>query len=374
MNQSTRVLFVDDEPLVLRTIDRMLRLRRVPWQARYAHSAKQALALLAAEPIDVVITDLRMPIIDGGELLAEVRDAYPHVARLVLSGQFGGTEGLSVLRVAHQCLAKPCDIDVLRTVVERISWGNSLVIDDTVADRARRVACLPSPPRTYLAVTEALRRDTGLAEVARVVQGDVALTAKLLQMVNSALFARGRRVTSVEHALVLLGTDVVRGLLLGAEVFRSFEGGPDGVARVEALQRHSGFVAQLARALAPPAVTGEAFIAGVLHDVGRLILIDLDREDGDHARTGAFLVGLWGIAAPIVDAVAFHHDPSDPPDPQFAGLIDALHLAEIVTGELEAAAEGRDDAEAVSDAWRARNGEAALERARGAGRQLWSAT
>ena len=370
MNRPTRVLFVDDEPLVLRSIDRVLRARKVPWEARFVERVDLALDLLAAEPFDVVVADLRIPEADGVELLTQVQRIYPHIARLVLSGQVGTDDCLRVMQVAHQCIAKPCDVGVLRHVVQRLSWGKSLLDEDTAVS-ASELTALPSPPRTYLEVTAAIQRNAGLAELSAILRTDVAATAKLLQIVNSAFFTHGARVASVERALAVLGTDVVRGLLLSVEVFRSFEGNAVDVAKLEALQAHSTFVAQLARAVAPIELAGEAFVAGMLHDLGELALLAMRRE-GDHARAGAFLLGLWGIADPIVDAVAFHHEPGGVPAGE-AGLTDALHLAEIVAGELTAAASGgQEPAELVSPTWMERHDLETLERGRRIGVQLWA--
>src|SRR5262249_37378293 len=176
--RATRVLFAEAEPLVLRSLDRALRARKVPWDARFVESADAAMALLATEPFDVVIADLRIPDVDGVQLLTEVQEAYPYIARLVLSGQVGTDDCLRAMRVAHQCRARPCTIDTLRHRVQRLTWSRGLVDDDTV-HTASSMTCLPSPPRIHGAVCAALKREAGLAELAKIIDGDVALTAKL---------------------------------------------------------------------------------------------------------------------------------------------------------------------------------------------------
>src|SRR5215468_5584112 len=208
----TRVLFVDDEPLVLRSIDRALRTRKVPWEARFVDSGGAALDLLTSEPFDVVIADLRIPDLDGVELLTIVQRMYPKIARLVLSGQVGTDDCLRAMRVAHQCMAKPCNVDTLRHIVQRLSQSQTLFDDADLATTATRLSCLPSPPRVHFEVCAAIGREAGLAEIARIIEGDVAITAKLIQVVNSAFFTQGTQVTTVQRALSVLGTDVVRGL------------------------------------------------------------------------------------------------------------------------------------------------------------------
>lgn len=369
--RNTRVLFIDDEPLVLRSLDRALRARKVPWDVRFVESGDAALKLLASEPFDVVVADLRIPDRDGVEVLTEVQRAYPQIARLVLSGQVGTDDCLRAMRVAHQCMAKPCNVDTLRHVIQRLSWIRCLLDDGDVARRATQLSCLPSPPRVHFEVCAAISRNAGLAEIARIIDDDVALTAKLIQIVNSAFFTRGAHVTTVQRALTVLGTDVVRGLLLGVEVFRALEG--HGADKTEALRKHSKRVGQLAQAIAPRELAPDAFVAGMLHDVGELVFANagvIPQDPLDHARAGAFLLGLWGLAEPIVDAIAYHHEPGVLAD-DHGKLVDALHVSEIVVGELEAKAAGRDDAEVISGEWLGRNSPAVLEHARATGAELW---
>jgi DNA-binding NarL/FixJ family response regulator len=264
----TRVLFIDDEPIILRSLDRALRARKVPWDVRFVDSSTAALQLLAREPFDIVIADLRIPDLDGVELLTEVQRAYPRIARLVLSGQVGTDDCLRAMRVAHQCLAKPCDVDMLKHVVTNLAWTRTLVDDAELATSANELNCLPSPPRVHVDVCAAIARNAALPEIAHIIDGDVALTAKLIQVVNSAFFAQGGHVTSVQRALTVLGTDVVRGLLLHVEVFRAFDGAD--AKRIEQLSRHAKLVAQIARTIAPRELAGDAFVAGMLHDAGEL--------------------------------------------------------------------------------------------------------
>jgi len=370
----TRVLFVDDEPLVLRSIDRALRTRKVPWEAKFVDSGGGALELLATERFDVVIADLRIPDLDGVALLTEVQRSYPRIARLVLSGQVGTDDCLRAMRVAHQCMAKPCNIDSLRHIVLRLSRSQHLLADSDLAETAAKLSCLPSPPRVHFEVCSAIARGAHLAEIAHIIDGDVAITAKLIQIVNSAFFTQGTRVTTVQRALSVLGTDTVRGLLLAVEVFRSFEGDREDATHTDGLRRHSKLVAQLARTLAPRDLAGDAFVAGMLHDIGDLVLANLKRSSNqtiDHARAGGFLLGLWGIDDPIVDAITHHHDPGAVADDR-ATLVDLLHVSEIVAGELEAAAASRDDAEVISSEWLSRNAASVLDHARAVGREIWS--
>src|SRR5919204_1757148 len=116
-----RVLFVDDEPRVLDALRRLLRQRRDEWEMGFVTSGAEALERLSAEPVDIVISDMRMPGMDGAELLTRVRSEHPSVVRMVLSGHSEQEASMRVLQVAHQYLSKPCDSRMLTDAIQRAS-------------------------------------------------------------------------------------------------------------------------------------------------------------------------------------------------------------------------------------------------------------
>jgi YesN/AraC family two-component response regulator len=113
-----RVLFVDDEPAVLDSLRRLLRPNRSRWQMEFAGSGPAALDLLAVSPVDVIVTDFRMPGMNGGQLLAIVRERCPEAARLILSGYSGQDKLLSSTGLVHQYLNKPCSLEDLEAAIE----------------------------------------------------------------------------------------------------------------------------------------------------------------------------------------------------------------------------------------------------------------
>ncbi len=323
----TRVLFVDDEPVVLRAIERVLRVRRVGAEARFAGGGEEALALLAREPFDVIVSDLSMPAMDGVTLLGIVRERHPHVARLVLSGLVSSS--VLATQVAHQWFSKPCDMSLLMSRIERIGWLQSMVEDPALRARIGGLAGMPSPFELHVKVTDAIARDAPHSELVALVRSDPAVVAKLLQFSNSAFFGEAERVVSITRALAILGTGVVRETLTTNVMFRPGAG----------TAAHHLFVATLARTLAPAAVRDDAFVAGLLHDFGDAILAELPTASSPHdpvlhARVGALLLGLWGLPSEVVDAIAFHHDPDAAPAPGEPTLR-ALALAEALAAELD---------------------------------------
>ena len=356
-----RVLFVDDEPRMLDGLRRMLRSQRNEWDMAFAPGGEAALAIMEATPFDVIVSDMRMPEMDGAALLTQVRNLYPQVVRIVLSGHTELSTALRVVPVAHQFLAKPCDAGTLRVAVERACHLKGLLSDDSIRRTVGALRDLPSLPRTYEALTEGLADpDTSLQKLAKIVEQDVGVSAKILQLVNSAFFGIAHSVTNIEHAVVYLGINTIRSLVLSLEIFRVFA--PEAAVpgfHLESLHMHARLSSYIAARLpVPKHLTEITMAAGMLHDVGKLVLawkfpdhfrrllaqaaeerLPLhkveEREHGfSHAEIGGYLLGLWGLPYILVEAVALHHGPNRVPHAYF-DAVSAVHVANLLAHELD---------------------------------------
>jgi HD-like signal output (HDOD) protein len=354
-----RILFVDDEQRILDGLRDLLRRRRNEWDMHFADGGQQAILLFEEKPFDVVVSDMRMPGMDGASLLRIVRDRWPDCVRLVLSGFAEEERARRVVSVAHQFLLKPCDAAQLQNVIERACDLRTLLADEGLRAVVGKTDSLPSLPRVYQLLTQVLEDPhSSVADVAGVVEQDMAMCAKIMQLVNSAFFAIPRRITSMQQAIVFLGSSMVRNLALSTETFRALEGVrlPPGYS-LDALHDHALLTASLARQMLPEKKHAEdAFMAGMLHDVGHLILatrlpehlakalalateqaISLHAAERQlsattHAEMGAYLLGLWGLPYPIVEAVAYHHDPSRVEQRAF-DVLSAVHVADRLAHE-----------------------------------------
>ena len=270
-----KILFVDDEPNVLQGITRSLFHLADEWDIETAESGSEALEMLEDELFDVVVTDMRMPGMDGAAVLQEGHKSFPNVVRIVLSGQAELDATLRVVPVAHQFLTKPCQADVLQEVVERACHLHSLLNNDSLRQMVGHVKNLPAVPRVYAELTQALTKpDTGVGDVADIVSTDPAMCAKALQLVNSSFFANAMPITDPRQAVVRLGIRMVKALALMVEVFGS-SGSPLKArsCSLEAEQRHALQVGAIARSLYDDRLMADdAFMAGMLHDVGKLIM------------------------------------------------------------------------------------------------------
>lgn len=336
------ILFVDDDEYLLDGLRDALRPQRKRWAMTFVPSGPAALAVLEAQPHNVIVSDLRMPGMDGAALLARVRELDAAAVRIVLSGQAELEMLARAAGVAHRLMAKPCEIDDLVELIDRSCALQELIMRVEARRRRGGSSSLPSVPRMYARLTELLASgDATAQDAAAIVEEDIALAAKVLQLANSAYFGRRQTVSRLRDAVAYLGLDALRALALSAAVFQEFKVDPPIAGfDIEALQHHSTRVARLAEAIAAEQGSKQdAFAAGLLHDVGLLVLavedpdtlaetiarahqeqrpydeVEKERNFCGHAEIGAHVLALWGLPHTVTDAVARHHHPPPPGAP-----------------------------------------------------------
>ncbi len=332
-----KILFVDDQPSVLEDTQRATQDMRHHWDMSFVESADEAMELLDHQAFDVVVSDMRMPGTDGAELLFLVRSCSPSTARIMLSGCEEDELIFRSTRVAHQFLSKPCDLDQLKNAIAEIRAAQGRVSAADIRELIGRVDQLPALGEVYQRLVRAIEADAGSGELAGIVCEDVALTAEILRLLNSAFFGLSRRVESVEQAIGLLGTDVLRAIVAGYSVFSQ----PDNhVVDAVAISRRSQQVAALARH-AHRVLTGasrselaDVYLAGMLHEVGALVLGSIEGMDPEDARAvlnsddntverlafgvdrfavSSYLLGLWAFSSEIIQSVASLSGRLEPP-------------------------------------------------------------
>jgi len=356
---SIRILFVDDEPLLLSGLQRSLRPLRKEWHATFTVGGEEALEALAREPFDVVVTDMRMPGMDGAALLHEVMRLYPDVLRLVLSGQSDLESVVKSAGVTHQYLSKPCSIEALKDAVNRAVSLHQLLDNSSLKQLLSRLHSIPSVPPLYVELMQCVKsNEASIEKVSAIIQKDMGMSAKVLQLANSALGTSGR-IVSTADAVVYLGLDAIRTLLLTLHAFSEFQPSPASKFCLQDLWRHSLATGALAERIiqtlpADSGAHGQMGMIGLLHDVGRLVLAANLPENFErahqlaaekkippwgaerqvfgatHAEVGAYLIGLWGLPEQIVEAVAYHHVPMNCPHPGSA-MLTALHVADCLS-------------------------------------------
>lgn len=357
-----RILFVDDEPMVLDGLRRMLRGMRNEWDMEFAPGGTEALKILEQSSFNVVVSDMRMPGIDGCELFNRVKDLQPQVVRIILSGHSDKEMILRSVRQAHQYIAKPCDAETLKATIARACTLSGLLQNRMLVDLISGMDSLPSMPTLYAEVIREIDSPYGsINRVGEIIAKDVGMSAKILQLVNSAFFGLPKQISNPVRAVTLIGLETVKSLVLSVKVFSEFEKKDFPGFSVEALWKHSMRTGLYAKKIASeqklgPNAVDEAFMAGLLHDAGKLILLDrlplkyrqiLKMVDSTgcfsweaeqqvlgttHAPLAAYLIGIWGLPEHLVHAIAFHHCPSEAHDTAF-NILTAVHAANYIEHE-----------------------------------------
>lgn len=355
------ILFVDDEASLLQGLQRALRSERSRWNMLFAASGREALEMIAKQPIDAVVTDMRMPEMSGADLLERLVETHPEIIRIILSGHSDEELIVRSANTAHQYLSKPCDVDRLKETLNRAFELRGLLGEGPVQSFVTGVKNIPSLPEAYRAIMATLGSPVAsLARIGEVIREDPAMSAKILHLVNSAFFGLGRRMSSTKEAASFLGFDTLKALILSVGIFSQFklEQVLDGGFSIDELLEHSLAVANLAQKIAhaegkDKQFTDDCFLSGVVHDIGILILEEnfsadyarvrqlMDERDlplieaemevfgTTHGAIGAYILGLWRLPPQVVEAVAFHELPGRSDNEEFSPLA-ALHSAEIL--------------------------------------------
>lgn len=358
-----RILFVDDDQDILDSFRTMLHFKRKKWKCYFATNATEGLKILDDSRIDVVITDMRMPGMDGAEFLREVEKRQPGTARMILSGYSDMQLLLRSVKHAHQFLSKPCSSETVVDAIRRVTELRYILEDGAVRSMVTGLDSLPVIPDLYLQLTKELQvPEPDISRIGSLVEKDVGMSATLMRVVNSSFFGFYETVSSPTRAVTLLGLEPLKGLVLGEHLLKKINLDDFPGYSVSKLWKHSLQTGYFAKAIAAmesedKELMEDCFISGVLHDVGKLVLatkftedytrvLKLTREVGGpvgrheqevfgvtHAKVGAYLLGLWGFRPSVVEAVFGHHEPKSCIKAGLATLI--VHAANVLQHELK---------------------------------------
>jgi putative nucleotidyltransferase with HDIG domain len=354
----TQILFVDDDLNVLDGLRRALHTQRDEWDMHFAASGPEALELMASRPIDMLVSDMRMSPMNGAELLQSVMERYPSAIRIILSGYADSELIMKSVGVTHQFISKPCDPEILKSILNQTIGLKSLLSNKYVKEIVSNLDSLPSLPSQYSELEDELRSpDTSIKKIGGIISKDPAMTAKILQLVNSAFFGLRKNISNTADAVMYLGVDRIQHLFLAVHAFTQFKAPASSDFSIERLWEHCISTAAMAKRIAEQEdasreIVNASFTAGLLHDIGKLMLscrlsekyadaVRIARSDliplyqaeqqvlsATHAEIGAYLLGIWGLPGAVVEATAFHHRPKDAPSKDFCALT-ALHAADF---------------------------------------------
>jgi len=358
-----RVLFVGAEQPLWQELRDQSQDFSSDWSAEFAHTGPEALAWAEQGNFDAVVADVQLLDINGVELLDEILRRQPKALRIVLS-EYGDLQStVKCIGKAHHHLLKPCDAAMLVNALNQGLTLESWLPSQNVQKLISKMRWVPSPPNLYFRVVMEMDSPAASVEtIGEIIAQDPPITAKVLQLANSAVFGLQLQVSQPAEAVAYLGLEATRTLVLLAHTFCEFDRLPRLAFSIDELWFHSVVVGQFARQIVlleqQASDLGEqAYAAGLLHDLGKVLFaanlpvpfseaITMARQGpanlhlaetqilgANHAEVGACLLGIWGLPTPIVEAVALHHRPHDVLQKVF-GPLTAVHAGDVFAHEM----------------------------------------
>jgi HD-like signal output (HDOD) protein len=302
----------------------------------FVAEGREALKLFEIKPYDVVITDLRMPEIDGATLLGELRRKNPTTARIILSGYSDHEAALKNICLANEYLCKPCKTQDLTRAIHRALTLRELIENSKLKEVIAKIDNIPALPKSYIELNEALLdSNVSIKRIGDIISKEMALVATILRIANSPFFGFQSRISNINQAITFLGIQTLRTIILSTHLFSSLKNSHNSSFSVNMLWNHSVRVTGFAKRIAEneginKSIRDDCIIAGMLHDIGKLVLntklqeeslqviekvkleecqiyeAEIDVIGVTHAEIGAYLLGQWGFTHEQMEAVRWH--------------------------------------------------------------------
>ncbi|MEM7376392.1 MAG: HDOD domain-containing protein [Pseudomonadota bacterium] len=327
------VVFVDDEASVLDGLRRSLRKKRADWDMHFFTNAEDALMFMKYDHIDVVVSDMRMPGMNGAEFLQAVQKQQPKAIRLALSGYADSQLILESAHAIHQHISKPAEIKTIIETVEHSIALQAKLSDPRLQSYVGSLSALPSMPHVYDEIMSMVADDTYTEEeIASVIEKDVGFTATVLRIVNSDFFGAYGNIDSIGQAVSMLGTETLKNIVLSENLFTQFE--RTDADELERLNVLSKSVSALAHKFAVAAKLSDRArdhcqLAGMVCTMGDMVFLDAGEPGNDISSpvVSAYMLNLWSMPDSLVESVLRHRDPIEH---GYAQRRDALTEADCV--------------------------------------------
>jgi HD-like signal output (HDOD) protein len=371
-----KVLFVDDEVNVLQSIKRGF--LNAPFEVLTAPGPQEALDLLTREDIDVVVTDFRMPHMDGLKFLQQVRERYPRTARVILSGYIEKSVAVESLTrgLASTYIFKPWVTEDVEQKIEHILNTRRILQSNELLNIINGITNLPSLSSIFHEFMEAVREERSMVDIAKIIQKEPSVATKVLQIANSAFYGM-KNCTSIDKAAVTLGLETLQDILLTISVISSMQWKRDQLLPLQDIFIRSfimnTYLPEL-YAAKPDVLVYKSFPSvGLTYDVGTIILLqyyperfkkvaeimkknpDMDFYTAElslgfgectHQEIGAYFLDYWNLPEVFVETALFHHSPQKS-SAHYHDIVEMTNYIETVIAAVQKGEEGEDDISAL---------------------------
>ncbi len=333
VSEKRKILFVDDEPNILNSLKRLLRTKNNIWDMSFAISGEEALRIINQQKIEIIVSDMRMPEMDGVELLKRIKEIDSSIIRIILSGYSDLDMILSVTETAHQYLAKPCDVELLEKI---ITQSCSLLDAEESENLIQPIAAITSVPVNQEVLSRLKNKleqeEISIDEISEIVAEDLGISTKLLQLNYSAFFGFKRDIYSIYDAVNLLGTEILKALVLNINIFDPYTSST--VNRDSSNIKFGKYIEELISDIEDPSASGYIRIAGGLRETSSQMISgnpELEKlSEATKEKAGAYLLKLWGFPLSITDPIEYYRIPSEYTG-EFLQGVAILHTADLLS-------------------------------------------
>jgi len=308
--------------------------------------------------IDYVLVDQDIEGENFQAVLLGINQLYPHVVRILIAEKWSQELVIMSNLMVHLIIEKTVLQDDLKSILHRAQSMSNLLKEKELVKMVNSFDNLPSIKTNYLEILHLLKSsDSSLKKIGELIENDIVLSAKVLQISNMSTYARASKVASVKQSVVYLGVNIIRALIIHIQVFTFKSSNPLVYMYLNVLEKHSMLVAEYSKLFAEGlnmsrSFQDDCFTAGLLHDIGKFVLINkmhrwdeintlaennnmhvYQAEENElkitHAEIGAYLLGIWGFSAEVIDAVVYHHKPSKQEEKKIS-VATFVHVAEAM--------------------------------------------
>jgi HD-like signal output (HDOD) protein/CheY-like chemotaxis protein len=332
-----RILFVDDEEYILNSLKRSF--SQADYDILTADSGKTGLEILEQQPVDVVISDFKMPEMNGLQFLGQVREKHPQALRAFLSGYIDQLAVIKALTngIATAYFPKPWNDEELKASIDHILGIQKALREKRLTELMDSASNLPTMPAMYQKFSQAINSGASLGQIANLISEDAVITTRILQISNSAFFGRGQT-ASIEQAIMILGLDTVKNIILTIALATDLQIAPEKMQNFEKIIKHSSLVNKYFLLIYKMAfgrpVRPENTSLCITHDIGKIVQLqyfperfqsildfqaknphlgfyqcELELGYGETAHTliGGYLLDLWNLPKLAVEVAMLHH-------------------------------------------------------------------
>lgn len=292
------VLFVDDEPNLIAGMKRATRKFRDKWDMHFAIGAEEALKIIGEIQVNTVVTDMRMPGIDGAQLLRKISKNWPSIVRIVLSGEADAITACDTVGRSHLFLSKPCEYEKLFGAIQQPFNRSAELASIGFNGNVAFFDCIRAKSGNLVRLKNLLNHDnTDMERICALIMSDTSLAVRVLQIANSSYFGRPVYTSNIEKAVKRLGADVLRAIVNADRFGKEFDSPYIG-------QHGPTEAALAAQKVAADMGGGDqacalAYTTALFSKLGQATLIDTNDESElgfrDHADLPVFLAAIMGL-------------------------------------------------------------------------------